>query len=248
MMLAQGVITTKPKIDDLLLLDYQPEELMALREVEGEAGLDLGDVLGPEQRRSPPAAGCRGWRRVAVGLALPGAADHALVGPERHRGALRPAPAGADGAGPDRARLRRRAPSGRPSPASCRSGGRRSSTSGPASAAGPWPTPSPSASASRSASASGCPDGWRPPSTRCSRPCGRCRSPPGCRSPWCGSAWVRARPGSWCSSARCRPSWWPRPTARPGSPASWSTRRGCSAPARGTWPGASTCRRRCPAS
>ena len=24
MMLAQGVITTKPKIDDLLLLDYQP--------------------------------------------------------------------------------------------------------------------------------------------------------------------------------------------------------------------------------
>jgi len=43
---------------------------MALREVEGGAGLDLGEVLGPssdiQTRRR-----LRGWRRVAVGLAFP---------------------------------------------------------------------------------------------------------------------------------------------------------------------------------
>jgi NitT/TauT family transport system permease protein len=43
---------------------------MALREVEGEAGLDLGDVLGPSSdihTRRPLS----GWRRVAAGVALP---------------------------------------------------------------------------------------------------------------------------------------------------------------------------------
>jgi NitT/TauT family transport system permease protein len=43
---------------------------MALREAEGDAGLDLGDVLGPSSdirtRRR-----LSGWRRLAVGLALP---------------------------------------------------------------------------------------------------------------------------------------------------------------------------------
>ncbi|MDP8936579.1 MAG: ABC transporter permease [Actinomycetota bacterium] len=43
---------------------------MVLREVQGDAGLDLGDVLGPS---SPPRTGRKvaGWRRVAMGLLLP---------------------------------------------------------------------------------------------------------------------------------------------------------------------------------
>ncbi len=43
---------------------------MALREVEGDAGLDLGEVLGPSSEiatRRPLS----GWRRVLAGLALP---------------------------------------------------------------------------------------------------------------------------------------------------------------------------------
>lgn len=43
---------------------------MVLREVQGDAGLDLGDVLGPS---SAPRTGRKvaGWRRVAMGLLLP---------------------------------------------------------------------------------------------------------------------------------------------------------------------------------
>jgi len=43
---------------------------MALREVEGDAGLDLGDVLGPSSRIATRRR-LSGWRRLAVGLALP---------------------------------------------------------------------------------------------------------------------------------------------------------------------------------
>jgi len=43
---------------------------MALREVEGDAGLDLGDVLGPSSGIATRRR-LSGWRGVAVGLALP---------------------------------------------------------------------------------------------------------------------------------------------------------------------------------
>jgi NitT/TauT family transport system permease protein len=43
---------------------------MALREVEGEAGLDLGDVLGPSSEIATRQR-LSGWRRVVTGLAVP---------------------------------------------------------------------------------------------------------------------------------------------------------------------------------
>ena len=43
---------------------------MALREVEGDAGLDLGDVLGPSSEIATRRR-LSGWRRVVVGMALP---------------------------------------------------------------------------------------------------------------------------------------------------------------------------------
>ena len=43
---------------------------MALREAEGDAGLDLGDVLGPSSDIATRRR-LSGWRRMAVGLALP---------------------------------------------------------------------------------------------------------------------------------------------------------------------------------
>ena len=43
---------------------------MALREAGGEAGLDLGDVLGPSSDIATRGR-LSGWRRLAVGLALP---------------------------------------------------------------------------------------------------------------------------------------------------------------------------------
>lgn len=43
---------------------------MALREVQGDAGLDLGDVLGPSGEIATRRR-LTGWRRVAVGLAFP---------------------------------------------------------------------------------------------------------------------------------------------------------------------------------
>ena len=43
---------------------------MALREVEGDAGLDLGDVLAPSSEIAA-RGGLSGWRRIVVGLAFP---------------------------------------------------------------------------------------------------------------------------------------------------------------------------------
>lgn len=43
---------------------------MALREAEGDAGLDLGDVLGPSSDIATRRR-LRGWRRMAVGFAFP---------------------------------------------------------------------------------------------------------------------------------------------------------------------------------
>jgi NitT/TauT family transport system permease protein len=43
---------------------------MALREAEGDAGLDLGEVLGPSSEIATRRR-LRGWRRLAAGLALP---------------------------------------------------------------------------------------------------------------------------------------------------------------------------------
>jgi NitT/TauT family transport system permease protein len=45
---------------------------MALREADGDAGLDLGDVLGPSSEIATRRR-LSGWRRVAVGIALPAA-------------------------------------------------------------------------------------------------------------------------------------------------------------------------------
>ncbi|MDP1807598.1 MAG: hypothetical protein Q8K72_20635, partial [Acidimicrobiales bacterium] len=45
---------------------------MALREVEGDAGLDLGDVLGPSSDIATRGR-LSGWRRIAVGMILPAA-------------------------------------------------------------------------------------------------------------------------------------------------------------------------------
>jgi len=42
---------------------------MALREAEGEAGLDLGDVLGPSSEIATRQR-LTGWRGLAVGLAV----------------------------------------------------------------------------------------------------------------------------------------------------------------------------------